>query len=69
MYKRQGYYRMNRNSYDRNDVENFRRQVKEVFVPFAERVHEDVYKRQLVRRIKTSVWAGGILMIFKIASI
>ena len=23
-----GYYRMNRNSYDRNDVENFRRQVK-----------------------------------------
>ncbi len=35
-----GYRRMNRNSYDRNDVENFRRQVKEVFVPFAEKVHE-----------------------------
>ena len=40
-----GYYRMNRNSYDRNDVENFRRQVKEVFVPFAERVHEIRRKR------------------------
>ena len=28
-----GYYRMNRNSYDREMVENFRRQVKEEFVP------------------------------------
>ena len=35
-----GYCRMNRNSYGRQEVENFRRQVKEVFVPFAERVHE-----------------------------
>ncbi len=35
-----GYNRMNRNSYDKNDVENFRRQVKEVFVPMAEKMHE-----------------------------
>ena len=40
-----GYYRMNRNSYGRKDVENFRRQVKEVFVPFAEEVHEKRRKR------------------------
>ncbi len=35
-----GYCRMNRNSYGKKEVENFRRQVKEVFVPFAEKVHE-----------------------------
>lgn len=35
-----GYYRMNRNSYGREDVENFRRQVKEIFVPFAEKLHD-----------------------------
>ena len=29
-----GYYRMNRNDYDRAMVENFRKQVKEAFVPF-----------------------------------
>lgn len=40
-----GYYRMNRHSYDKKDVENFRRQVKEVFVPFAERVHDRRRKR------------------------
>ena len=40
-----GYRRMNRNSYGRQDVENFRRQVKEVFVPFAEKVHEIRRKR------------------------
>lgn len=44
-YVRLGYYRMNRNSYDKKDVENFRRQVKEVFVPFAEEVHEKRRKR------------------------
>ena len=32
-----GYYRMNRNSYGREEVENFRRQIKEYFVPLAER--------------------------------
>lgn len=35
-----GYLRMNRNSYDRDMVENFRRQVKEAFVPFVSAIHE-----------------------------
>lgn len=35
-----GYCRMNRNSYGKKEVENFRRQVKEVFVPFAEKMHD-----------------------------
>lgn len=35
-----GYNRMNRNSYGKEEVENFRRQVKEVFVPLAEKMHE-----------------------------
>ena len=35
-----GYYRMNRNSYGREEVENFRRQIKEYFVPLAEKMHE-----------------------------
>lgn len=35
-----GYYRMNRNCYGRNEVENFRKQVKEYFVPFASKLHD-----------------------------
>ena len=35
-----GYSRMNRNCYDKKMVENFRRQVKEYFVPFANKLHE-----------------------------
>lgn len=35
-----GYYRMNRNCYGKEEVEAFRRQVKEYFVPFAEKLHE-----------------------------
>ena len=35
-----GYVRMMRNSYDRHDVERFRKQVKEVIVLLAERLHE-----------------------------
>lgn len=35
-----GYYRMNRNSYGREEVENFRRRVKEYFVPLATKIHE-----------------------------
>lgn len=31
---------MNRNSYGREEVENFRRQIKEYFVPLAEKMHE-----------------------------
>ena len=36
-----GYYRMNRNCYDQEMVENFRKQIKEVFVPIAEKLHEE----------------------------
>lgn len=35
-----GYYRMKRNCYDKAMVENFRNQVKQHFVPFAEKLHE-----------------------------
>ena len=46
-----GYYRMNRNSYGREEVENFRRQVKEYFVPFATRIHEERRKRIGVEKL------------------
>lgn len=35
-----GYYRMNRNCYGKDEVENFRKQVKEVWVPFVEKLNE-----------------------------
>lgn len=35
-----GYYRMQRNSYDRGMVEKFRCQVKEEFVPFVRKLEE-----------------------------
>jgi len=35
-----GYYRMQRNCYGQADVESFRKQIKEDFVPFAEKLHE-----------------------------
>ncbi len=35
-----GYYRMMRNCYGKDEVEAFRKQVKEVFVPFAEKLHD-----------------------------
>ncbi len=35
-----GYYRMMRNCYGKEEVESFRSQIKEFFVPFAERLHE-----------------------------
>lgn len=35
-----GYYRMNRNCYTKEDIENFRKQVKTYFVPFAEKLHD-----------------------------
>ena len=40
-----GYFRMNRNCYGREEVEAFRKQIKEYFVPFAERLHERRRKR------------------------
>lgn len=47
-----GYYRMNRNSYDREMVENFRKQVKEYFVPFANELHEKRRERLGVDTLK-----------------
>lgn len=35
-----GYYRMNRNSYGKEEVESFRNQIKKYYVPFAEQIHE-----------------------------
>jgi M3 family oligoendopeptidase len=40
-----GYYRMNRNCYDKTMVDNYRRQIKKYFVPFAEKMHERRRKR------------------------
>ena len=34
-----GYYRMQRNCYGQEDIENFRKQIKKDFVPFAEKLH------------------------------
>lgn len=44
-YVEMGYCRMNRNSYTREDIEKFRSQIKNVFVPFAVKVHENRRKR------------------------
>ncbi len=35
-----GYYRMNRNSYGKAEVESFRDQIKKYYVPFAEQIHQ-----------------------------
>ncbi len=35
-----GYYRMQRNCYGKEEVETFRRQIREYFVPFAEKLHD-----------------------------
>lgn len=40
-----GYYRMNRNCYDKKDIESFRSQIKKEFVPFAETLNERRRKR------------------------
>ena len=40
-----GYCRMNRNSYGKEDIAMLREQVKKIFVPFAEKVHECRRKR------------------------
>ena len=46
-----GYYRMNRNCYDKEMVENFRKQVKEYFVPFANKLHEQRRQRIGVEKL------------------
>jgi M3 family oligoendopeptidase len=46
-----GYYRMNRNCYDKKMVESFRKQVKEVLVPFAQKLHEKRRERLKVEKL------------------
>lgn len=46
-----GYYRMNRNDYGREEVETFRRQIKEYFVPFAEKLHDRRRRRLGLERL------------------
>lgn len=46
-----GYYRMGRNSYQEDEVENFREQVKTYLVPLAERIHEKRRKRLGLSRL------------------
>ena len=46
------YMRMNRNSYGREQVENFRKQVKEAFVPLATKIHEKRRQRIGVDTLK-----------------
>ncbi len=47
-----GYYRMNRNCYDKEMVANFRKQIKATFVPFAEKLHEERRKSIGVDKLK-----------------
>ncbi len=47
-----GYYRMNRNCYDKDMVENFRKQIKEVFVPFTEKLNEERGKKLGIDELK-----------------
>lgn len=44
-YLQLGYYRMKRNCYDKNDVEKFRKAVREYLVPVAEKIRKDQAKR------------------------
>ena len=45
---------MQRNCYGREEVENLRRQVKEVFVPFAEKLYE---RRKERLGLETMTWS------------
>ena len=47
-----GYYRMNRNDYDRAMVENFRKQVKEAFVPFVSELEKKRAGRLGLEKLK-----------------
>lgn len=53
-----GYYRMNRNCYGKEDVENFRKQVKEVLVPYSQELHER--RRQRLGLDKLSAVDNGV---------
>ncbi|MCM1539933.1 MAG: M3 family oligoendopeptidase [Blautia sp.] len=47
-----GYYRMNRNCYGKEEVEAFRSQIKEYFVPFAEKLHDRRRQRLGLEKLK-----------------
>ncbi len=47
-----GYYRMNRNCYGKEEVEAFRSQIKEYFVPFAEKLHDRRRQRLGLDKLK-----------------
>ena len=53
-----GYYRMSRNCYGKEQVEAFRKQIKEVFVPFAEKLHDR--RRQRLGLEKLSYIDNGV---------
>lgn len=53
-----GYYRMMRNCYGKEEVESFRRQIKESFVPFAEKLHDR--RRQRLGLEKLSYIDGAV---------
>ena len=49
-----GYCRMHRNSYGQKDVENFRKQIKEYFVPFVGKIAEKRAKRLGLDKLQTT---------------
>jgi len=53
-----GYLRMQRNSYGQEQVENFRRQVKDAFVPFVSKIHEK--RRQRIGVDKLTFYDNGV---------
>jgi len=56
-----GYYRMNRNCYDKNMVENFRNQVKQYMVPYVERLNEE--RRKKIQLDKLTFIDNGIFFV------
>ena len=56
-----GYYRMNRNCYDKNMVENFRNQVKQYMVPYVERLNEE--RRKKLQLDKLTFIDNGIFFV------
>ncbi len=56
-----GYYRMNRNCYDKTMVENFRNQVKQYMVPYVERLNEE--RRKKIQLDKLTFIDNGIFFV------
>ena len=51
-----GYFRMNRNSYTKEDVQKLREQIKTVFVPLASRMHKNRQARLGVDALVIMIW-------------